>query len=140
MVKAAKGALGTRRFGWFFLGDAVKLRDRMTAAHERAVEALRSGPGSFPVRVSIALQDEQAVGPDSRRDCKCAEVYDHWLEAAGRGDFLGVQTYTRCRVGKKSDLGPGPGSNSRRWVMNSGPRRSRHACGMPMPALRFRFT
>jgi len=109
MVKAAQRALGTGRFGCFFLGDAVKLRDRMTATHERAVEALKSGPGSYPAGVSIALQDEQAVGADSRRDRKRAEVYDPWFDAAGRGDFLGVQTYTRCRVGKKSDLGPEPG-------------------------------
>jgi beta-glucosidase len=49
------------------------------------------------------------VGPNSRRDKKCAEVYDPWLAAASRSDFLGIQTYTRGRVGKKGDLGPEPG-------------------------------
>jgi beta-glucosidase len=109
MVKAAERALGTGRCGCFFLGDARKLQDRMIAAHHGAVAALKSGPGSYPVGVSIALQDEQAVGPDSRRDRKCAEVYEPWLEAADRSDFLGIQVYTRCRVGKKSDTGPEPG-------------------------------
>ena len=56
------------------------------------------------------MQDEQLVGHDSKRDKKCAEVYDPWLAAAGKSDFLGVQTYTRCRVGKRSDLSPEPGS------------------------------
>ena len=47
--------------------------------------------------------------PSSRRDRKCAEVYEPWLAAASGSDFLGIQTYTRCRVGKKGDLGPEPG-------------------------------
>ena len=109
MAKAAQRALGTGRFGCFFLGDAGKLRDQMIAAHYRAVQAMKSGPGNYPIGVSVSLQDEQPVGPDSRRDRKCAEVYDPWLEAANGSDFLGVQTYTRCRVGKKSDVGPEPG-------------------------------
>ena len=109
MSKLAARALGSGRFGCFFLGDAEKLRDRMMAAHDGALEAMKSGPGSYPIGVSVALQDEQPVGSDSKRDRKCAEVYDPWLETAGRSDFLGVQTYTRCRVGKKGDLGPEQG-------------------------------
>jgi beta-glucosidase len=109
MVKAAERAVGTGRFGCFFLGDAFKLRDRMAAAHRRAVEAIKSRPGTYPVGVSLALQDEQAVDPDSGRDRKCGEVYDSWLETANRDDFLGVQTYTRWRVGKNSDIGPEAG-------------------------------
>jgi beta-glucosidase len=70
---------------------------------------MKSASGNFSVGVSIALQDEQPVGPDSKRDRKRAEVYEPWLEAAQQSDFLGVQTYTRCRVGKKSDAGPEPG-------------------------------
>jgi len=81
----------------------------MIAAHHRAVAALKSGPGSYPVGVNLGIQDEQAVGPGSRRDRKCVEVYEPWLEAAGRSDFLGIQVYTRGRVGKKGDLGPEPG-------------------------------
>src|SRR5262249_8908103 len=97
------------RFGCFFLGDAFKLQEIMMASHHRARCAIKSGPGDYPVGVSIAMQDEQAVGPNSQRHRKCAEVYDPWLEAAGVSDFVGVQTYTRCRVGKKGDLGPEPG-------------------------------
>jgi beta-glucosidase len=91
------------------LGDAYKLRDAMIAAHARARMALKSGPGDFPVGVNISLQDEQPVGPKSKRDKKCDEVYDPWLAAAAQSDFLGLQAYTRCRVGKSGDLGPEPG-------------------------------
>ncbi len=109
MRNRAANAIGADRFGCFFLGDADKLQEVMIAAHHGALAALKSGPGSYPVGVSIAVQDEQAVGPKSARDRKCAEVYDPWLAAANRSDFLGVQTYTRSRVGPKGDLGPEPG-------------------------------
>ena len=109
MVKAAARAVGSRVFGCFFLANPETLRDRMTAAHRRAVESMKAGPGRYPVGVSLALQDEQPAGAASRCDRKCAEVYDPWLRAADHGDFLGVQTYTRCRVGKKCDAGPEPG-------------------------------
>ncbi len=110
MAKLATKALGGDQCGCFFLGDANKLRDNMIATHHRAVEVMKSGPGSFPVGVSISMQDEQAVGADSKRDKKCAEVYDPWLAAGNRGDFLGIQVYTRCRVGKKGDLSPETGA------------------------------
>lgn len=110
MRKKAARAVGSRKFGCFFLGDAGKLQDHMIAAHHRASAALKGGPGSYPIGVNVALQDEQAVGPDSKRDRKCDEVYRPWLEAASSSDFLGVQTYTRGRVGKKGDLGPEPGN------------------------------
>jgi len=109
MQSQASRAIGAKRFGCFLLGDAYKLRDAMIPAHLRARDAIRSAPGNYPVGVSLAMQDEQAVGERSKRDQKCAEVYDPWLEAAGKSDFLGVQTYTRCRVGKNVDLGPEPG-------------------------------
>jgi beta-glucosidase len=109
MSRQASRAIGASQFGCFFLGDAEKLESHMISAHHRAVGALKSGPGSYPIGVNIALQDEHAVGEGSRRDKKCAEVYEPWLAAASRSDFLGIQTYTRGRVGKKGDLGPEPG-------------------------------
>jgi beta-glucosidase len=109
MGRQAAKAIGSDRFGCFFLGDAGKVEEITIGAHHDALAAMKAGPGEYPVGVSISLQDEQAVGPNSKRDRKCAECYDPWLEAADRSDFLGVQTYTRCRVGKKGDLGPEPG-------------------------------
>ena len=109
MAQQAALAVGSDRFGSFFLGNAQKLRDVMIATHHRAVAALKSGPGNYPVGVTVAIQDEQAAGTDSRRDEKCAEVYAPWLQAADACDFLGVQTYTRCRVGNIGDLPPEPG-------------------------------
>jgi beta-glucosidase len=111
MRSNATRSIGSNRFGCFFLGDAHKLQDGMIEAHIRARDAIKSGPGEYPVGVNLALQDEQAVATRSKRDRKCAEVYEPWLAAAGQSDFLGVQTYTRCRVGKNGDLPPEPGAD-----------------------------
>ncbi len=109
MRRQAARSVGSDRFGCFFLGDGEKLQDTMIGAHHRALSAMKSGPGAYPIGVNVALQDEQPVGPKNKCDRKCAEVYDSWLAAAAKSDFLGVQTYTRCRVGKSGDLGPEPG-------------------------------
>jgi beta-glucosidase len=109
MGRKAARAVGSDRFGCFFLGNPGKLQDTMIAAHHRALRAMKCGPGAYPVGVNIALQDEQAVGAGSKRDRKCAEAYEPWLEAANGSDFLGVQVYTRARTGKSGDLGPEAG-------------------------------
>src|SRR5579863_10365752 len=108
MLQAAR-EVSSVRFGSFLLGNPEKVRDAMVVAHHRALAALKSGPGNYPVGVTIAMQDEQAVGPDSKRDQKCAEVYRPWLEAAAGSDFAGVQTYSRSRVGPDRDLPPEEG-------------------------------
>jgi len=107
MGKRAARAVGAGHFGCFFLGNPEKLQVAMIAAHLRALNAMKSGPGSYPVGVNVAIQDEQAVGLNSKRDRKRAQVYDPWLAAADRSDFLGIQTYARARIGKEWRLGAG---------------------------------
>ena len=109
MAEQAAREVGSNCFGSFFLGNPERVRDTMIAAHHRAAAALKAGQGKFPVGITIAMQDEQAVGPDSQRDRKCAEVYEPWLAAAAESDFAGVQTYSRTRVGPDGDLPPEPG-------------------------------
>src|SRR5260370_32691656 len=106
MAQQAAQAVGSNCFGSFFLGNPEKVRDAMIAAHHRASAALKSGPGKYPVGVTIAMQDEQAVGSESKRDKKGAEVYGPWLAVAAERDFLGVQTYSRTRRGKDGGLPP----------------------------------
>ena len=107
MANAAR-AIGAQKFGCFFTGDAETLRDRMIAAHHRGFEAMKSA-GKFPVGVNLAMTDDQAVGADSGRDRKREELYGPWLRAAAKSDFVGVQAYTRARVGATKDLPPEQG-------------------------------
>jgi len=108
MMDAAAKAVGADRFSFFLTGNADAQRDAMLPAHHRAVAAIKSGPGKYPVGVTLAIADEQAVGPDSVRDAKREQLYGPWLDAASKSDFVGVQTYTRARVGKDGDLPPDP--------------------------------
>ena len=43
------------------------------------------------------------------RDAKRAQAYEPWLAVANASDFLGIQTYTRVRVGNGKDMPPEPG-------------------------------
>lgn len=98
------------RFGPFFLGHPMKIRDAMLEAHIRARDVLKSGPGSFPVGVTLAMQDYQAVpGGEAKRDHARREAFDSFLEAARKDDFIGVQTYSRHRFGPDGVLGPEDG-------------------------------
>ena len=109
MLSAAAKAIGAERFSFFLTGNPETERDVMIPAHHRAVAAIKAGPGTYPVGVTLAIADEQAVGPDSRRDEKRESLYGAWLDAAAKSDFIGVQTYTRARVGKDGDLPPESG-------------------------------
>jgi beta-glucosidase len=98
------------RFGPFFLGHPMKIRDTMLAAHVRARDVIKGGPGKFGVGVTLAMQDYQAVpGGEKHRDHARAESFDPFLEAAQKDDFVGVQTYSRHRFGPEGVLGPEPG-------------------------------
>ena len=60
------------------------------------------------------------------------DMEDVFLEAARGDDFIGVQTYTRIRVGPDGMLRPRAGARThRRWATSSGPRRSRRRSAAP---------
>ena len=110
MLAAAARASGSDRFGFFLFGPADKTLPVLLAAHHRGLVAMKSGPGKYPVGLTLAISDDQAVGAGSARDRKRAQLYGPWLEAAGKSDFIGVQTYTRSRVGPDGDLPADPGA------------------------------
>lgn len=83
-------------------------------AHRRVVPILKAGPGDFPVGLTLSMADYQAVPADdpdaiARRDRVRAVSEDQFLDIVGDDDFLGVQVYSRTRVGAASVLGPEDG-------------------------------
>jgi beta-glucosidase len=79
-------------------------------AHRRVVPVLKGGPGEFPVGLTLSMADYQAVPADdrdaiARRDHIRAVSEDQFLDIVGKDDFLGVQVYSRTRVGANSVLG-----------------------------------
>ncbi len=107
---ARRCAAKLHRFGPFLLGQPMKIADTMLDAHVRAREVLKAGPRKFPVGITLAMQDYQAVpGGEAKRDQARALSFDPFLEAARADDFVGVQTYSRHRFGSDGPLGPETG-------------------------------
>ena len=72
----------------------------MAAAHRRGVEAIRSGPGRAKIGWTLALVDIQSVhGGETRQQEAFEQAQGVWLDVSADDDFVGVQTYTRERLG-----------------------------------------
>lgn len=82
--------------------------ERMAAAHRRAVDAVKSGPGDARVGWTLALPDFQALpgGEDVCAEALRVAQLD-WLDVSRDDDFVGVQTYTRDRFGPDGVVPPG---------------------------------
>ncbi|MGO9343082.1 MAG: glycoside hydrolase family 1 protein [Acidimicrobiales bacterium] len=79
-------------------------------AHRLAVEALRSGPGDYPVGLTLSMTEYQAMpGGEERRNRIRRSMEDVFLEATVGDDFIGVQNYSRMRVGPEGALDVEPG-------------------------------
>lgn len=110
MLANAARTAGSDKFSALTAGDAKKMLPNLLAAHQKGYAAIKAGRGEFPVGVNLAIVDDQAVGPDSQRDRKRAEVYEPWLAAAAQSDYVGVQTYGRARIGKEGSIAPEAGA------------------------------
>lgn len=105
MKAAAERATGSTHFVSMLTGDVATVQPVMMRAHALAVQALRAGAGRYPIGVTLAINEEVGVGEANLAEAKRAEVYLPWLRtAAAHGDFIGVQTYTRNRVGPAGTL------------------------------------
>ena len=98
------------QFAPFFFAGSPKGTEVLLKAHKASAAAIRAERGDFPVGVTIALQDMQAVeGGEETQDRLRQQIQDIWLEAARSDEFVGVQTYSRTRVGPDGFLGPEKG-------------------------------
>jgi beta-glucosidase len=80
-------------------------------AHGKATAAIRSGPGSAPVGLTLSMSDYQAVdGGEATVERIRRSMEDVFLEAVRGDDFMGVQCYSRTRVGPAGALGPERGA------------------------------
>lgn len=116
LVEGLKGSLikvrqqlNAPEFASFFIGDQMKIREGLLAAHHKGRAAMKSVRSDMPVGFNLAMSADQPAPEDSHLAEKRADVYGPWLEAAKECDYLGVQTYSRSIVGKK-DLPPPKGA------------------------------
>ena len=74
----------------------LAVNDTMVRAHRLAVDALRSGPGDFPVGPHpVDGRDVAEPGGESVRDVAEDVLENTFLRATEGDDFVGVQCYTR---------------------------------------------
>ena len=103
---AAAKLVGSDTFAAFPNCQHEPARDTFIDAHQKAVIAIKAGRGSFPVGLTLALQDHQALpGGEQLRDRIRHEVDDVFLDITRADDFVGVQTYTRGRINAQGMLG-----------------------------------
>ena len=75
-------------------------------AHVLGVEALRGARGDYPVGLTLSMHDYQALpGGEERLERIRRPTEDVFLEATAGDDFVGVQCYTRMRIGPEGVLG-----------------------------------
>lgn len=107
---AAARAVGSDTFAAFPYCRQELARDTFLQAHRLAVAAIKAGPGNFPVGLTLAMSDHQAVpGGEATRDRVRRAVDDVFLDAARDDDFIGVQTYSRARYDAAGTLPPEEG-------------------------------
>ena len=83
----------------------IAVNEAMVRAHRLAVDALRSGPGSFPVGLTLSMAEMVASeGAESVRDAAREILEDTFLRGTEGDDFVGVQCYTRLRFAPDGSL------------------------------------
>jgi len=113
MLDAAAKILGVEKFSTanaVNLEDVPRQQEHLLAAHRKGREAMKSVRPDLKVGVSLAIIDDQASGPGSKRDAKRAEVYAPWLDAVRNDDFVGVQNYDRAVIGPDGTVPPPEGA------------------------------
>lgn len=111
MIAAAAAATNSPKFSCLLFANPDKIDDNLFAAHAKGYQAIKAGPGDFPVGVTLSTQDIQAVGENSLAPKMEQIVYGHWWDAVNASDFVGIQTYTRLRLDDKNVV-PVPGAEN----------------------------
>jgi beta-glucosidase len=78
----------------------LAVNDVVVRAHRSAVDALRSGPGDFPVGLTLSM-DEMVSEPGGEAVLEAAReiLEDRFLRGTEGDDYIGVQCYTRLHFG-----------------------------------------
>jgi beta-glucosidase len=85
--------------------------DVFVSAHRLAYEAIKATAPDVPAGLTLAMRDYQAVnGGEATLESLRARAEDVFLEAARGDDYVGVQTYSRERIGPEGRLGPAEGA------------------------------
>jgi beta-glucosidase len=78
----------------------LAVNEAIVRAHRAAVEAIRSGPGDFPVGLTLSM-DEMVAEPGGEVVLEAAReiLEDMFMRNTEGDDFIGVQCYSRIHFG-----------------------------------------
>jgi beta-glucosidase len=110
MIAAAARATNSPAFSSILFADPDRIDAHLLDAHAKAYQAIKAGPGDFPVGVTLTTQPIEAVGEGSIASDMERMLYGDWWDAANASDFVGVQAYFRIRVDSKGIVPPTPGT------------------------------
>ncbi|MEW6346223.1 MAG: family 1 glycosylhydrolase [Paraburkholderia sp.] len=110
MLAACAKQCGSATFSSLLFADVEATELGLIDAHRKAAQAIKAGPGDFPVGVSLTMQDIQGVGENHLAGVVVNELYGPWLDVAAHSDFIGVQTYTRVRIDAGGQMSPPAGA------------------------------
>lgn len=110
MIAAAAAATNSPRFSTLLFADPDKIDANLMNAHAKGYQAIKAGPGDFPVGVTLSTQQVEPVGENSLAAKMEKVIYGDWWDAVNASDFVGVQTYTRVRMDNKVALPPPQGA------------------------------
>ncbi len=89
----------------------ARVNKHLLAAHRKAYDALKSGPGEFPVGLTLGMSEwTSEPGAEEHVNRHRRRFEDSYLEGARGDDFVGVQAYTRTRIDADGTIGPPPGA------------------------------
>jgi beta-glucosidase len=83
----------------------LQVNDVLIDAHRKAVDAIRASAPGVPVGITLAMSDYQAVdGGEEQLEDMRRDMEDVFFAATAGDDFVGVQTYSRTRIGPRGIL------------------------------------
>ena len=88
----------------------LAINEAMVRAHRLGVDALRSGPGDFPIGLTLSM-DEMVAEPGGESVLEAAReiLEDTFFRATEGDDFIGVQCYSRVHFGPEGQAPNEPG-------------------------------
>jgi beta-glucosidase len=101
MIAAAARATNSPKWSSILFTDPDRIDANLLAAQAKAYQAIKAGPGDFPVGVTLTTQAVEGVGDDGMAARVEAMLYGDWWNAVNASDFVGVQAYTRFRYDSK---------------------------------------
>ena len=83
----------------------VAVHEAMRDSHRAMVDGLKSGPGEYPVGLTLSMSEYVALDGAADKMHKIRlEMEDKYLDAVRGDDFLGVQCYSKSVIAPKGEV------------------------------------